>query len=87
LYSAGQKYRPWRNRLAVFKQIHCPAALRLPGLRDSPPSRPVQAQPPDKTVASLLCRAATAPCPAYDPWPVVNLFTAVAEIYRQVEDT
>ncbi|MBW5987186.1 hypothetical protein BME53_00370 [Klebsiella quasipneumoniae subsp. similipneumoniae] len=32
------------------------------------PSRPVQAQPRrTKTVESLLCRAATAPCPAYDP--------------------
>ncbi|MBD3701723.1 hypothetical protein IE986_00845 [Klebsiella pneumoniae] len=49
----------------MFKQVHRPAALRLPGLRDNPsPGHPgpVQAQRRrTRTAASLLCRAAAAP--------------------------
>ncbi|EIW8470029.1 hypothetical protein DV720_06615 [Klebsiella pneumoniae] len=78
--------------MAVFKQVHRPAALRLPGLRDTPlpgPSRPVQAQRRrTRTAASLLCRAAATPCPAYDPCGLSLIYLPLLlKFYRQVEDT
>ncbi|MBF6067239.1 hypothetical protein IE984_25950 [Klebsiella pneumoniae] len=75
----------------MFKQVHRPAALRLPGLRITPPgpSRPVQAQRRrTRTAASLLCRAAAAPCPAYDPCGLSLIYLPLLlKFYRQVEDT
>ncbi|MCS7328663.1 hypothetical protein N0S72_15335, partial [Klebsiella pneumoniae] len=53
------------------------------------PSRPVQAQRRrTRTAASLLCRAAAAPCPAYDPCCLSLIFLPLLlKFYRQVEDT
>ncbi|MCS6037446.1 hypothetical protein LNQ52_21330 [Klebsiella pneumoniae subsp. pneumoniae] len=48
----------------MFKQVHRPAALRLPGLRDNPspghPGRCSRQRRRTRTAASLLCRAAAA---------------------------
>ncbi|HBZ1417530.1 TPA: hypothetical protein MJG14_03500 [Klebsiella pneumoniae] len=76
----------------MFKPVHRPAALRLPGLRDTPlpgPSRPVQSQRRrTRTAASLLCRAAATPCPAYNPCGLSLIYLPLLlKFYRQVEDT
>ncbi|MBD3705728.1 hypothetical protein IE992_00855 [Klebsiella pneumoniae] len=76
----------------MFKQVHRPAALRLPGLRDNPsPGHPVPVQAQrrrTRTAASLLCRAAAAPCPAYDPCGLSLIYLPLLlKFYRRVEDT
>ncbi|EOY84717.1 hypothetical protein CSC40_1960 [Klebsiella pneumoniae] len=41
-----------------------------------------------RTAASLLCRAAAAPCPAYDPCGLSLIYLPLLlKFYRQVEDT
>ncbi|MCR6744802.1 hypothetical protein NVV48_17185 [Klebsiella pneumoniae] len=75
----------------MFKPVHHPAALRLPGLWDNP-SRAIQAgagaAPPDKDSGVALCRAAAAPCPAYNPCGLSLIYLPLLlKFYRQVEDT
>jgi hypothetical protein len=77
--------------LAVFKQVHRPAALRLPGLRDNP-SRAIQAgagaAPPDKNSGVAFVPGGGAPCPAYDPCGLSLIYLPLLlKFYRQVEDT
>ncbi|WP_195808151.1 hypothetical protein [Klebsiella pneumoniae] len=69
----------------MFKPVHHPAALRLPGLWDNPsPGHPGRT----RTAASLLCRAAATPCPAYDPCGLSLIYLPLLlKFYRQVEDT
>ncbi|MBD3703569.1 hypothetical protein IE985_22535 [Klebsiella pneumoniae] len=40
-----------------------------------------------RTAASLLCRAAAAPCPAYDRGLSLIYLPLLLKFYRQVEDT
>ncbi|MBD3701125.1 hypothetical protein IE988_20825 [Klebsiella pneumoniae] len=41
-----------------------------------------------RTAASLLCRAAAAPCPAYDPCGLSLIYLPLLlKFYRRVEDT
>ncbi|MBC2862905.1 hypothetical protein H7U16_19330 [Klebsiella pneumoniae] len=76
----------------MFKLVHHPAALRLPGLWDNPSPghpRPVQAQRRrTRTAAPLLCRAAATPCPAYDACGLSLIYLPLLlKFYRRVEDT
>ncbi len=76
----------------MFKLVHHPAALRLPGLWDNPsPGHPAGAgaAPPDKdSGAAFLCRAAATPCPAYDACGLSLIYLPLLlKFYRQVEDT
>jgi hypothetical protein len=74
--------------LAVFKPVHRPAALRLPGLQDNPsPGHPGRCgAAPDKNSGVAFVPGGCAA--AYDPCGLSLIYLPLLlKFYRQVEDT
>ncbi|MFS7524732.1 hypothetical protein ACJ8BV_19840 [Klebsiella pneumoniae] len=76
----------------MFKQVHRPAALRLPGLRDNPspghPGRCRRSAAGQEQRRRFCAGRRLRLCPAYDPCGLSLIYLPLLlKFYRQVEDT